>query len=346
VAKPYLKWSNRPSKLRRVGIGSLAGVAALACVFAATPSASADPDPVPTTTSELNVQLAKIAQDNEQLTEQFNAAQIAVDAADVAAAAAQGAADASAANYKTVKAELKDTLAEEYKSSGFNKTAALFTSSSGEDYLAQLSALNRLNVHRGTVLDQLANAKNAADTAKTNSVKALADVTKQRDDLAAQKDALDAKQKAYKAKLASLTVAQQVSYTASTAPASVDLASLPAPSPNAALAVQTALAQMGKPYIYAAGGPNSFDCSGLTQYAWRAAGVSLPHNAAAQYGYGTHVPLNALQPGDLVFYYSPIGHVGMYIGNGLIVNAPTSGDVVRTTGVNSAGTPVGATRLT
>jgi cell wall-associated NlpC family hydrolase len=105
----------------------------------------------------------------------------------------------------------------------------------------------------------------------------------------------------------------------------------PAPAPNnrAGVAVQTGLDQRGDPYEWGAAGPDSFDCSGLTMYAWNAAGVSLPHNSASQYSATTHIPMSEIQPGDLVFYGSPIHHVALYIGNGQIVHAPHSGDVVR-----------------
>ena len=95
-----------------------------------------------------------------------------------------------------------------------------------------------------------------------------------------------------------------------------------AASARAAIAVRTALAQVGDPYVYGAAGPDAFDCSGLTMYAWAAAGVSISHASSMQPSEGTPVSISELMPGDLVFYYSPISHVGMYIGNGQIVHAP------------------------
>lgn len=97
---------------------------------------------------------------------------------------------------------------------------------------------------------------------------------------------------------------------------------------GAQAALAYARAQLGKPYVYGAAGPNSFDCSGLTMRAWAAGGVSLPHNAAAQYGTVRHIPFGSLQPGDLVFE-SGLGHVGIYIGGGQMIAAPHSGDVVK-----------------
>ncbi len=112
-------------------------------------------------------------------------------------------------------------------------------------------------------------------------------------------------------------------------------ADVPAASGRAATAVKTAYAQLGDPYVWAGVGPNSFDCSGLTMYAWASAGVSLPHSSAAQYSAVRHIAVSDLQPGDLVFYYSPISHVAMYIGGGKIIDAPYPGKSVHITGLYS-----------
>jgi peptidoglycan DL-endopeptidase CwlO len=93
--------------------------------------------------------------------------------------------------------------------------------------------------------------------------------------------------------------------------------------------VQTAVAQLGKPYQWGGSGPNSFDCSGLTSFAWRAAGVTIPRTSGTQYSGTKRITREQLQPGDLIFYHSPISHVAMYIGNGQVVEAPNSGNNVR-----------------
>jgi cell wall-associated NlpC family hydrolase len=98
--------------------------------------------------------------------------------------------------------------------------------------------------------------------------------------------------------------------------------------------------------VFAAAGPNSYDCSGLTMAAWKHGGVSLPHLASAQYNYGTHVSADALRPGDLVFFYHPIGHVAIYIGRGLLVSAPQTGENVKIVRLSYFMSDyVGATRL-
>ena len=95
--------------------------------------------------------------------------------------------------------------------------------------------------------------------------------------------------------------------------------------PTAAeIVLARARAQLGKPYVYGSAGPNSFDCSGLTQFVWAGAGISLPHNAAAQYGTTRRLALKDARPGDLVFS-SGLGHVGIYIGGGRMIHAPQTG---------------------
>ena len=102
-------------------------------------------------------------------------------------------------------------------------------------------------------------------------------------------------------------------------------------------AVSRAMAQLGKPYVWAAAGPGSFDCSGLVQYAYAAAGVSLPHSSGGQARVGTAVSRAQLQPGDIIAFYSPVSHVGIYIGGGMMVHAPTSGDVVKVASIDAMG---------
>lgn len=99
-------------------------------------------------------------------------------------------------------------------------------------------------------------------------------------------------------------------------------------SPAAATAIRTACAQVGDPYVWGATGPNAFDCSGLTQYAYKAAGISLTHYTGAQWREGRSIPSSEARPGDLVFFFSDVHHVGLYLGNGLMVHAARAGKPV------------------
>ncbi len=113
------------------------------------------------------------------------------------------------------------------------------------------------------------------------------------------------------------------------APPPANVPDYPAPSARAATAISAAKRQLGKPYVFGTNGPNTYDCSGLTQWAWAKAGVSMSHYTVSQYNEFPHIPLNALQPGDLVFFKIDLGHMGMYIGGGMVIHAPQTGDVVK-----------------
>lgn len=117
------------------------------------------------------------------------------------------------------------------------------------------------------------------------------------------------------------------------------LAGIPDLNPQRSKVVAYALAQKGKPYVWAASGPRGFDCSGLMLAAWRQVGVNLYHNAAVQWNQVAHIKRSQLAPGDLVFYHN-LGHVAMYIGNGKVIHAPQTGDVIRIASVDMM-TPYG-----
>ncbi|MGW3606296.1 NlpC/P60 family protein [Micromonospora sp. NPDC005161] len=173
----------------------------------------------------------------------------------------------------------------------------------------------------------------------------IADVVKLRDDLAAQRaqvEALVAKQKRLDAELAQRRKVIQAEVDrlerlraqaagGGSSGGALRIGACPAVyiGGAAGTAVRTACAQIGKPYVWGADGPSSFDCSGLTQYAWKAAGVSLTHFTGAQWREGTPIARADLRPGDLVFFYSDLHHVGMYVGNGLIVHASRAGVPVK-----------------
>jgi cell wall-associated NlpC family hydrolase len=109
--------------------------------------------------------------------------------------------------------------------------------------------------------------------------------------------------------------------------------SAPTPAPAAAAAgrsaLQAAMSKLGRPYRYGASGPSAFDCSGLVYWSYRQVGVTLPRTSSAMSRVGSPVSRNALQPGDLVFFYRPVSHVGIYVGNGQILHASTSGQPVK-----------------
>jgi len=206
----------------------------------------------------------------------------------------------------------------------------------------RMATLQLVAGHQSDILERAAAASVAAAQAQATAQQAAAEAQAQYDAVAAQQAALQAEVDTYRAAFAQLSAQEKQAAVAAhqddRASRSEDRKN-PEPVPAAApvvadsdaaqTAVDAAMAQRGKPYVWAAGGPNSFDCSGLTAYAFRAAGITLPHSSLSQSKMGQPVSRDQLQPGDLVFFYSPVSHVGIYIGNGKMVHAPTSGDVVK-----------------
>ncbi|MBN1093309.1 C40 family peptidase [Blastococcus sp. TML/M2B] len=135
--------------------------------------------------------------------------------------------------------------------------------------------------------------------------------------------------------LALTPLAASVAVAPPAAAAPVMFSAAPAPTPTTQAAVNHALAQQGKPYVYGGTGPGGFDCSGLTFAAYKAAGVQLPRTSRAQATAGVEVPWYAMQPGDLITFYDPVGHVGMAIGNGMMVHSSTYGKPVSIVRVDS-----------
>ncbi|MEU5596495.1 NlpC/P60 family protein [Streptomyces sp. NPDC020298] len=195
-----------------------------------------------------------------------------------------------------------------------------------------------LQAAKSTVQKKLTTARELLSTLTAQEKARLAAIEKQKQEEAARKAAELAKEQA-----AARAKAQQQnsgSSDASTSTGSSSDTSTPAPpstpssptsssSAKAAKAIAFARAQIGKPYVWGATGPGSYDCSGLTQAAWKAAGVSLPRTTYDQVNAGTTVSLANAQPGDLVFFYDDVSHVGVYIGNGMMIHAPKPGAYVR-----------------
>ncbi len=191
------------------------------------------------------------------------------------------------------------------------------------DSLRTLDASQRdLRTAKATVQRKLASARELLATLTAQEKARLAAIEREKQQEAARRAAELAKQQAAR---------QQADSSSSTASASGSAGSTASSSydTKAEKALAFARAQLGKPYVWGATGPDSYDCSGLTQAAWKAAGVTLPRTTYDQVGAGTTVPLADARPGDLIFFYDDISHVGVYIGNGMMIHAPKPGAYVR-----------------
>jgi len=252
--------------------------------------------------------------------------------------------------------QLSASATAEYEGGSFSAAGALLSSDSGSSYLDQLDTLSMLSSHTAQIVSSYAAIQKQAKSAKKKADDLFAQATSTRADLAAQRTKTTKQIAKYKDLLASLNaqqrallLARQRAANTVIAPAQVKQVKQQTVHLSSAAvqkAVNFALAQVGKPYVWGAAGPDSYDCSGLTMKAYEAAGISLPHSAADQYNYGHHVASTDLQPGDLMFFYQPIGHVTIYIGDGMMVSAPQTGENVKVIPATVFGNSyTGATRL-
>ncbi|GGW35308.1 NlpC/P60 family protein [Streptomyces caelestis] len=196
-----------------------------------------------------------------------------------------------------------------------------------------------LKAAKATVQRKLADARELLSKLTAAEKARLAAIEREKQQEAARKADELARQQAAQQQAQEVAAPQQDSGSTSagsgssaSAGSGASSATAPADSSYATKAEKAlafARAQIGKPYVWGAVGPGSYDCSGLTQAAWKAAGVTLPRTTYDQVDSGTTVPVSQAQPGDLVFFYDDITHVGIYIGNGMMIHAPKPGTYVR-----------------
>jgi cell wall-associated NlpC family hydrolase len=330
----------------------------LATLPATLPAGAA---PAPTSSGDAATLMAARAHDLEKVTEAFNAARDQLAAEEATARTAAATAQQARATQATAQQQVRGIARSAYTGQN-GALKALLTSKDAQDFIGQVSTLQSIAGHQAAVLDQAVAAGRTAEQASAQAAKAVTAaratyqaVARQQADLQAQVntyqadfDRLSAQEKQAAlaaAETADARASRDVRSAAADTSAAVPVATPPAPGQAAAVAMKVALEQRGKAYVWAAAGPSSFDCSGLMQYAYAAAGINLPHSALMQSRMGTPVSRSALQPGDLVFFYSPVSHVAMYIGNGNIVQAPTAGDVVKISSLASMPGYVGARRV-
>jgi cell wall-associated NlpC family hydrolase len=262
------------------------------------------------------------------------------------------------ANLKAAEERLEASLTETYKNGGEDALSYLLAARSIGELVDQMQVMQRVNGINKTLLNQVTRYKAEIATRQTLLAKQLKTVRAQQAASAAAKErvlaAID-RQQSYidnlKASVQRLInereAAQRRAAEAAAADAGqVGLGNIPAP-PSSTLggqAVAIAEQYLGVPYVWGGASPDGFDCSGLVMYVYAQLGVSLPHNAAAQYAMLPKVPTTDLEPGDLVFFYG-LGHVGIYIGGGMMIHAPHTGAVVEIASVAAEGSLYGAARV-
>ncbi|MGY1744807.1 C40 family peptidase [Blastococcus sp. SYSU D00695] len=327
---------NRTTSRRWAG-AVLAAAAAVAVVLGPTPASA-----TPTTADEAADLVAQAGQQLTQLDEQVHQAELTVAELQQAAADARAASDAAYTEVARYEPQLVAIAQTGYTGRSTSSVAAFLTSESAEDFVQQMTTLDMIAAHTDTVIGAVSAAREQALAAQTQAEAAAAEAEAALATLEQQQADVQARVDEYEADFARLSAEEQATVTTTLGgpvlePPPVAQVVARAPSEAAGAVVEAALSQLGDPYVWGASGPNGYDCSGLTQFAYATVGISLPHSSRAQAGMGVAVSRAELQPGDIVYFYSPVSHVGIYIGNGQMVHARTFGQPVAVTTVDMNG---------
>lgn len=306
----------------------------------AAPAALADPV-APSTASEAAQRVSELGRDLEILQEQQNEAQVRMDGFVTQASTARAQLAEADAVVGSLADQVQSIARSAFGGDRLGSLSAMLTSGSPGEFLDRVSTLETLARRNGDLITEADRARQQvlattqrADAAVVSGQATLADIAAREEQISGQiadfqalYDQLSA------AERESLTPQEEAAPEAENPEAETTGGVPPgpvlAPTEAARVAVEAAYAQLGDSYSWGAAGPDSFDCSGLTMFVYAQAGVSLPHSSRAQSGLGVPVSRAELAPGDLVFYYSPVSHVGIYVGNGQIIHASTYGTPVR-----------------
>jgi len=253
----------------------------------------------PGTAAEAREQVQQAAQELTIIDEQVHQAEITVAEQRAVAQTAAAAADEAQAALAEYEPILRAIATSGYTGENQSRVAAFLTSDSASELVQQMTTLDMIAVHTNEIIAQVAVLQDAAELAQAAADEAAATAEAGLAELQAQQGEVQKRIDQYQADFARLSAEEQAAVTAAVA--------------------------------------DGFDCSGLTSFAYAAAGVSLPHSSRSQSQMGREVSRSELQPGDLVYFYSPVSHVGLYIGNGMMVHARTFGQPVAVTSVDQGG---------
>ncbi|WP_327264047.1 NlpC/P60 family protein [Streptomyces sp. NBC_01232] len=337
----------KPRQRPLAGGPARATAATLALAGAATATAfegvsHAAPRPTP---AQVKSEVDRLYEEAEAATERYNGAKEQADEAERALTGLREETARKTDQLNTARSALGTLAASQYRSGSLGTAVQLALASDPQQYLSQASFIARAGDRNAAGITTVRRRLDEVGKLRERAAGRLADLRSRQDELAGHKTVIEEKLTAAKNLLARLTAEERAAYEAQApggagaAPAAPGPTGSTPPPPSdgsrAARAVAFAHSAIGKPYIWGATGPGSFDCSGLTQAAWRSAGVSLPRTTYTQINAGRRVSRDQLAPGDLVFFYSGVTHVGLYIGNGQMIHAPRPGSTVRSAPIDS-----------
>ncbi|MGW3242862.1 NlpC/P60 family protein [Streptomyces sp. NPDC001070] len=294
------------------------------------------------TTEEARARVDRLYEEAEQATEQYNGAKEKADTATERIEQLQDELARRTERLNRTRDGLGSIATAQYRSGGIDPAVQLALASSPGDYLERAGMLDRMSSRQTAALRVLSAQQREIEQVRAETRAELDELRGTRAELARHKRTVEQRLASARQLLGRLTAAQRAAVLSSDGHGSADpragrgaagsrsdLAPVAAPNARAARAVNFAYDSLGLPYVWGATGPSAYDCSGFTQAAWRAAGVSLPRTTYTQINAGTRISRSQLEPGDLVFFYSGISHVGLYVGNGMMIHAPRTGDVVK-----------------
>ncbi|TJZ50926.1 hypothetical protein FCH28_20655 [Streptomyces piniterrae] len=316
------------------GVTVLSAALATAAAALSAPRASADPAEQPAARDAAIAQVDLLLEQAERATERFNGAGERARKLRHEVAHLQDRTARVQEWVNRMRGRLGALAAAQYREGGIDPTVRLVLSERPESYLEKAAALDRFNRTRAGELHELRVAQRELDQQRLETAGKLADLAAIRKDVTRHKKDVQRKLATAHRLLTALPADARAAYERISRgdgrdEALPDLSGVVPASGRAAAAVAAVRAAVGAPYAWGSTGPASFDCSGLTQWAYRQAGVSLPRTSQGQRGAGQTVPLDQAQPGDLVIYHPDGSHVGMYVGNGQVVHAPYPGARVR-----------------
>ena len=296
-------------------LATLCITAVTGSVFVASPT-FAEPD-----VDDVQARVDTLYEKAEQASERYNDAKLELERAQKRLGALRADLDRQREKFEAVRREMAASVVSQYQGQALSTTTRVLLADDPDAFLDQVATVSGFNDQQSEMMADFAVQAQQLEMREAAAKRELDRIAKTKKTLGQEKAEIDEK-----AEEAEELLDRLEARAAPVSRSSERLPNVPV-SGRAGAAVSYALAQVGDAYVYGATGPSAFDCSGLTMMAWAQAGVSLPHSSSAQMGSGSPVSQSDLQPGDLVFYYSPVSHVGIYIGNGQIVHAsnPSTG---------------------
>ncbi|WP_445283833.1 NlpC/P60 family protein [Streptomyces sp. DSM 118148] len=329
----------RPKQPSRTRVTVLTTAAAAAVVLSANAANAAPSEKLGK--DEVKAKVDKLYEQAEQATEKYNGAKEKQQKLQKEISTIQDNVARGQEELNKLRDGLGSLATAQYRSGGIDPSVQLFLSADPDDYLDKASTLDQLSGQQVEALKKIQDKQRQLAQERAEATEKLKDLASTRTELGNKKKEVQGKLAEAQKLLNTLTAKEKAALAAEQQRANrssserVDLGNDTSASGRAAAAFSAAQSKIGTPYVYGASGPSSFDCSGLTSWAYAQAGVSIPRTSEAQAGYGAHLSMSQLQVGDLVFFYGDLHHVGLYAGNGQVLHAPHTGAVVRYESINN-----------